>query len=79
VQQQQQTFTLSDLTGQEIEAIMVGLNELPAKSSRAVMNKLEGQIIQQVQAQNAAQALMNAPVAVKDKDVEVAKSEAVGK
>jgi hypothetical protein len=79
MQQQQQTFTLTDLTGQEVEAIMVGLNELPAKSSRTVMNKLEGQIIQQVQAQNAAQALMNAPVAVKDKNPEVAKSEAVSK
>lgn len=63
---QQQSFTLSGLNGQEIEAIMVGLNELPSKQSRTVMNKLENQIIQQVQAQAAAQALMNKPVAVND-------------
>ena len=55
-----QIFNLSDLTGQEIEAIMVGLNELPAKTSRAVMNKLETQIVQQVQAMNAMNALNEA-------------------
>lgn len=55
-----QIFNLNDLTGQEIEAIMVGLNELPSKTSRAVMNKLEAQIVQQVQAMNAAQALQQA-------------------
>jgi hypothetical protein len=71
MQQAQQSFTLTDLTGQEIEAIMVGLNELPSKQSRTVMNKLEGQIIQQVQAQNAAQALANKPAQVQKSAEEV--------
>lgn len=71
MQQAQQSFTLTDLTGQEIEAIMVGLNELPSKQSRTVMNKLEGQIIQQVQAQNAAQALANKPVQAQKSPEEV--------
>lgn len=66
MQQVQQSFNLTDLTGQEIEAIMVGLNELPSKQSRTVMNKLEGQIVQQVQAQNALQALTNKPVPQSD-------------
>lgn len=55
-QAQPQIFQLANLTGQDIEAIMTGLNELPAKQSRVIMNKLEGQLIQQVQAMNAAQA-----------------------
>lgn len=66
-----QIFNLSDLTGQEIETIMVGLNELPAKTSRAVMNKLEAQIIQQVQAMNAAQALQQAKAAKAEAQPEV--------
>ena len=74
MQQNQQTFQLTDLTGQEIEAIMVGLNELPSKTSRTVMNKLEGQIIQQVQAQNAAQALANTPVPVREQPAEQIKA-----
>ena len=53
-QQTQQVFELNQLSGQEIEAIMTGLNELPAKASRTIMNKIEGQIIAQLQA--AAQA-----------------------
>jgi hypothetical protein len=47
----QQTFTLKDLSGQDIEAIMTGLGELQAKQSRTVMNKLETQIVQQLQVQ----------------------------
>lgn len=47
-QQPQQLFSLSDLTGQDIDAIMNGLNELQTKVGRPTMNKLEGQIIQQV-------------------------------
>lgn len=74
MQQNQQTFQLSDLTGQEIEAIMVGLNELPSKTSRTVMNKLESQIIQQVQAQNAAQALANEPVPMREQPAEQIKA-----
>lgn len=74
MQQVQQSFNLTDLTGQEIEAIMVGLNELPSKQSRTVMNKLEGQIIQQVQAQNAAQALASAGTP-KDDGAKVAKAD----
>lgn len=74
MQQNQQTFQLTDLTGQEIEAIMVGLNELPSKTSRTVMNKLEGQIIQQVQKQNAAQALANKPVPVRGQPAEQIKA-----
>jgi len=48
--QQEVTFGFHSLTGQEVEAIMNALNELPAKASRVVMNKLEGQIVQQLQA-----------------------------
>jgi hypothetical protein len=66
-----QIFNLNDLTGQEIEAIMVGLNELPAKTSRAVMNKLEAQIVQQVQAMNA----MNAMNALNEAKASAAKAE----
>lgn len=61
-EQVQQVFQLNDLTGQEVEAIMIGLNELPSKTSRAVMNKLENQIIQQVQERAAMQALVKKPV-----------------
>ena len=53
--EQQQIFNLTSLTGPEVEAIMVALNELPAKQSRTLMNKLESQIIQQVRAQQDAQ------------------------
>lgn len=48
--QAQQTYSVTELTAQEVEAIMNGLNELPAKISRNVLNKIETQIIQQVQA-----------------------------
>lgn len=65
MQQAPQVFQLADLTGQDIEAIMTGLNELPSKQSRVVMNKLETQIIQQVQAQNAAVALAASKLAAK--------------
>jgi len=58
-QQQQQIFALENLTGDDIQAIMSGMNELPSKMSRATMNKVEMQIIQQVQAQQAAQAFSN--------------------
>lgn len=56
-QQAQQVFTLSNLTAQDVEMIMTGLNELQAKLSRPTMNKVETQIIQQVQAQQATQKL----------------------
>lgn len=49
--QQQQSFTLTDLTGADIEAIMTGLNELPAKASRATMNKIEAKIVEHLQAE----------------------------
>jgi hypothetical protein len=52
--QDQQQFTLTDLTGDDLAAIMNGLNELQAKQSRLTMNKLEAQIIKQVQQQQAA-------------------------
>lgn len=48
MQPQHQVFSLSDLTGDDIQAIMNALNELPAKQSRMVMNKVEGQIIEQL-------------------------------
>lgn len=47
-QQPQQEFTLTGLTGADIEAVMNGLNELPSKVGRMTMNKIENQIIQQV-------------------------------
>lgn len=50
MQQTQQAFSLSDLTGDDIQALMNGLNELPAKVSRVTMNKVESQIIAQLQA-----------------------------
>lgn len=74
MQQAQQSFQLNDLTGHDIEAIMTGLNELPSKQSRVVMNKLESQIIQQVQAQNATQQALHNPVS-KDKEVKTAKAD----
>jgi wobble nucleotide-excising tRNase len=56
-QQPQQIFNLMGLTGDDIQAIMSGMNELPSKFARATMNKVEMQVIQQVQAQeNAAKA-----------------------
>lgn len=48
-QQQAQSFAFQELTGQEVETIMNGLNELPSKLSRGVMNKLEQQIVKQLQ------------------------------
>lgn len=53
--QQQQSFNLSNLTGDDIQAIMSGMNELPSKVSRATMNKIEAQVIAQIQAEQAAQ------------------------
>lgn len=50
----QQSFDLSQLTGPDIEAIMTGLSELPAKASRATMNKIESQVVAQLQAAQAA-------------------------
>ena len=50
---QQQQFNLANLTGDDVSAIMNGLNELPAKQSRATMNKIEGQLIEQVKASQA--------------------------
>lgn len=55
--QQVQIFQLTELTGQEVEIIMTALNELPAKQSRGVMNKLETQIIHQLKAQQEAQTV----------------------
>lgn len=48
---QKQIFTLKDLNGQDVEAIMSGLGELLGKHSRVTANKVESQIIQQLQAQ----------------------------
>lgn len=53
--QQPQVFNLADLNGDDIQAIMNGLNELPAKASRVTMNKVEQQIITQVRQQQGAQ------------------------
>lgn len=61
MQQTQQTFHLNDLTSQEVEAIMIALNELPAKQSRSLMNKLETQIIHQVQVAQSAAVPKEAP------------------
>lgn len=55
MQQQPQVFSLTDLNGDDIQAIMSGMNELPAKTSRGPMNKIEAQIIAQLQAQQAEQ------------------------
>jgi hypothetical protein len=64
MEQEQQVFTLRDLTGQDIDAIMNGLNELQTKIARPTMNKLEMQIVQQVvAAQQAAQGKDAAPPA----------------
>lgn len=71
MQQAPQIFQLTDLTGQDIEAIMTALNELPARQSRGVMNKLEGQIIQQVQAQQAALAPVTKDAEPKAEKVDV--------
>lgn len=47
-QQPQQVFTISDLSGADIEAIMNSLNEQPSKIGRVTMNKIEAQVVQQV-------------------------------
>lgn len=47
-QQPNQTFSLTDLTGNDIDAIMKCLDEQPSKIGRLIMNKIEGQIIQQI-------------------------------
>lgn len=56
--QQAHSYHLAKLTGEDIDAIMTGLAELPAKHSRALMNKIEAQIIEQLKAEqkNAAEA-----------------------
>lgn len=48
--QPNQTFSFGNLTGEDIQAIMNGLNELPTKVGRTTMNKLEAQIVAQIQA-----------------------------
>lgn len=60
-EQQALRFTLSDLTGQDIDAIMAGLNELQTKAGRPTMNKLEAQIIAQVIVAQQKQAAPPAP------------------
>lgn len=47
-EQQPMRFSLADLTGQDVDAIMSGLNELQTKVGRPTMNKLEAQLIEQV-------------------------------
>lgn len=47
-QQPQQEFTLTGLTGSDVEIIMNSLNEQPAKLTRTTMNKIEAQIVHQV-------------------------------
>ncbi len=72
MQQQPQMFQLTDLNGDDIQAIMSGMNELPSKMTRATMNKVEMQIIQQVQAQQAAaQGLVEKPFAKESKAEDV--------
>ena len=56
-QEQQQSFNLADLTGADIEAMMNALGEQPSKLTRLTMNKIEGQVIQQIL---AAQSLAKA-------------------
>lgn len=56
------SFTFHDLTGQDVEVIMNSMNEQPSKMTRATMNKLEGQIVQQVMAAQAGAALEGAKV-----------------
>lgn len=53
---EQQVFNLTELNGPEIDVIVAGLNELPAKQSRLLLNKIETQIIRQLQQQQAAAA-----------------------
>ena len=66
-QQSQPMFNLTNLSGDEVNTIMGSLDEQPAKVSRNIMNKLEGQLIQQAQAFQAAQQSAaqdpNAPLA----------------
>lgn len=55
VEQPKQIFKLDNLTGQDIEAVMAGLSELPAKLSRNTLNKIEGQVVAQIMASQAPQ------------------------
>lgn len=51
-----QNFFLTNLTGEEIEMLMQSLGELPAKHTRVLMNKVEGQIVTQLKAAEAPAA-----------------------
>lgn len=64
-QQQQPTFSFSNLAGADLDVIMGALGDMPAKTSRGVMNKLEQQIMQQVQAMQEPQQQEQAPQAPK--------------
>lgn len=66
--QQPQTFSLADLNGADIEAIMAGLGELPAKSVRGTMNKIEVQIVEQLRARQIAAASAPTPAASSSDD-----------
>lgn len=48
MQQPQQEFALTGLTGADIEIIMNSMNEQPSKLTRLTMNKIEAQVVQQV-------------------------------
>lgn len=48
-----QNFFIANLTGEEIETLMQALGELPAKHTRVLMNKIEGQIVTQLKAASA--------------------------
>jgi len=47
-------FSFQDLTQSDVQNIMAGLMELPAKFANPVLQKLDAQFQIQVQAQNAA-------------------------
>ena len=47
-------FNFQDLTQSDVQNIMAGLMELPAKFANPVLQKLDAQFQIQVQAQNAA-------------------------
>ena len=55
------SFALNDLSEQDVNIILSGLNELPRKASDAVFRKLEAQLLPQVQ--QAREQLMPAPAA----------------
>lgn len=49
--QQERAFNFMSLSGQDVDLIMTALGELPSKNTRAIMNRLEQQIYEQLQPQ----------------------------